>query len=215
MQATYVQRLRLTFRKEGPTRFIGHLDLARTMERALNRAKIPVAYSQGFNRRPKIQFATALPLGYTSEAELADIWLTERLDPAGVLTQLMSRMAPGIAIYHIQEIPLFIPALQAITQESIYRVQLRGEIERSVLVAAITNLLASQTFIRERKDKSYDLRPMILGLQLASDEMVLTMRLSLLPGQTGRPDEVLDALGLDPLNAAIHRTAIVLDKNAK
>lgn len=215
MQATYVQRLRLTFSKNGPARFIGHLDLARTMERALNRAKIPVAYSQGFNRRPKIQFATALPLGYTSEAELADIWLTEQLAPAGVLTQLMSRMAPGITIHHIQEIALLTPALQAITQESSYRVWLGGEVDRAVLEGDIIRLLALPTFIRERKDKPYDLRPMILDLQLAEDEMVLTMRLLLLPGQTGRPDEVLEALGLEPLNATIHRTAIILDEYAK
>lgn len=215
MQAIYVQRLRLTFSKNGPTRFIGHLDLARTMERALNRAKIPVAYSQGFNRRPKIQFATALPLGYTSEAELADIWLLERLDPAGVLSQLMSRMAPGLIVQHIAEIPLFAPALQTITQESIYQVRLREAVEPAVLNEAIRRLLACQSLIRQRKDKEYDLRPMVLDLQLAEESLVLTMRLSLLPAQTGRPDEVLDALGLEPLNATIHRTAIILDKYAK
>ena len=47
------QRLRLTFSKDGPARFISHLDLARALERALNRAALPVAYTQGFNRRPR------------------------------------------------------------------------------------------------------------------------------------------------------------------
>ena len=80
MQPNYVQRLRLTFRKEGPARYISHLDLARTLERALNRAKVPVAYSQGFNTRPKMSMASALPRGYTSSHELADVWLTETME---------------------------------------------------------------------------------------------------------------------------------------
>jgi radical SAM-linked protein len=72
-----MQRVRITFTKEGATRYISHLDLARAVERALNRAGLPVAYSQGFNRRPRLSLAAALPLGYTSEAEMADVWLTE------------------------------------------------------------------------------------------------------------------------------------------
>jgi radical SAM-linked protein len=75
MKANYVQRLRLVFAKDGPARFIGHLDLARTLERMLNRAQIPLAYTQGYNPRPRMQLATALPLGFTSECEIADIWL--------------------------------------------------------------------------------------------------------------------------------------------
>ena len=81
MQANYVQRLRLEFAKTGPTRFIGHLDLAKALERSLNRAQIPLAYTQGYNPRPRMQLAAALPLGFTSECELADVWLLEAVDP--------------------------------------------------------------------------------------------------------------------------------------
>ncbi|MCA9981214.1 MAG: TIGR03936 family radical SAM-associated protein, partial [Anaerolineales bacterium] len=100
--ATYVQRLRVTFSKTGPTRFISHLDIARTWERALNRAKIPVTYSQGFNPRPKMQFATATPLGMTSECELMDVWLDEALDTAVAHEMMMQRMAPGIEVLAVQ-----------------------------------------------------------------------------------------------------------------
>ena len=93
MEANYVQRLRMTFSKGGAARYTSHLDLARALERALNRAQIPVAYTQGFNRRPRMQMATALPLGYTSEYELADILLLEAMEPEAARVQLMARMA--------------------------------------------------------------------------------------------------------------------------
>ncbi|MFN2224368.1 MAG: TIGR03936 family radical SAM-associated protein, partial [Candidatus Promineifilaceae bacterium] len=65
MQANYVQRLRLQFAKVGPTRFIGHLDLAKALERSLNRAQNPLAYTQGYNPRPRMEFAAPLPVDLT------------------------------------------------------------------------------------------------------------------------------------------------------
>ena len=70
---------------------------------------------------------------------------------------------------------------------------------------------------RERRGKEYDLRPLVLELGLEEDEdgrLLLAMRLLLQPGKTGRPDEVLDALGLDPLSVRVHRTRIVLEDGA-
>ena len=222
MQANYTQRLRLTFSKTGPTRFIGHLDLARTLERALNRARIPVAYTQGFNQRPRMQLAAALPLGFTSECEMADIWLTETMEPAQVKPQLMAKMAPGITIHQVEDVDLKAPTLQTLTRESVYEVTLLDEMvgrqpsATAVLQQKITTLLAADTLVRERgygkKQKKYDLRPLIYDLRLVSDSgpVVLEMRLALAEGKNGRPDEVLEELSLDPLAARVHRTAIVL-----
>lgn len=216
MQANYVQRLRFTFSKTGPTRFIGHLDLARTLERALNRARLPVAYSQGYNPRPRMQLAAALPLGYTSECELADIWLAERVDPDRAREQMMSRMAPGIAIHRVWEVPLSAASLQASTVESTYVAAITEEIDEALLQERIAALLAAEKLMRRRRNKEYDLRPLILNIKLeksADEALLLTTRLLLKSGQTGRPDEVLAALGLDPLAARIHRTQIVVEEN--
>lgn len=213
MQANYVQRLRLTFRKEGPTRFIGHLDLARTLERSLNRARIPVSYSLGFNQRPRMQMASALPLGYTSECELADIWLTERLEPEVAQQQMMARMAPGIVVWQVAEVPLKEPPLQVLTTDAIYHVTLLDPVDVADLRHRMADLLAAPALHRTRRDKPYDLRPLLLDLTLlepVTEPVQLTMRLKLAEGQTGRPDEVLDELGLDSLATRIHRTAITL-----
>ncbi|MCI0396859.1 MAG: TIGR03936 family radical SAM-associated protein [Chloroflexi bacterium] len=213
MQANYVQRLRLLFSKVGPTRFIGHLDLARTLERSLNRARIPLAYTQGYNKRPRLQLAAALPLGFTSAGELADIWLLEKMDPAVAQQQIMSKMAPGIVVHQVFEAPLDAPALQTLTAEATYRVTLTDLVDRADLDRRVEALLASETLARSRRGKSYDLRPLLLELEVDESEepaVVLAMRLSLLPAKTGRPDEVLEALELDPLAARIHRTEIIL-----
>lgn len=211
MQANYVQRLRILFSKTGPTRFIGHLDLARTLERAFNRAKLPISYTQGFNQRPRMQLAIPLPLGYTSECEWVDIWLLEKIDTEIAHHQMGLRMAPGITLLKVVEVPLSAPALQTQTIDATYRVTLLDEISHTELSERVQQLLGATELIRERREKAYDLRPLILELQLQPVEdgaMILWMRLSLLPSQTGRPEEVLSELGLDALAARVHRVAI-------
>jgi radical SAM-linked protein len=213
MQANYVQRLRFVFSKTGPTRYIGHLDVARALERALNRAKIPIAYTQGYNKRPRMQFVGPLPLGFTSECEIADIWLMEAMEPEAAQRQMMTRMAPGIEIFEVQEIPLSAPATQTLTAEARYEALILDPVDKADLQTRIDTFLAAESVERKRRGKGYDLRPLVLNLALKETEdgaLRIDMRLYLLPGKTGRPDEVVAALGLDPLAARIHRKAIVL-----
>ena len=74
-------RLAVVFTKEAPVRFVSHLDLQRLFQRAFRRAKLPLAYSQGFNPHPLVAFATALSVGFTSEGEYLDLTLTEDVSP--------------------------------------------------------------------------------------------------------------------------------------
>jgi len=217
MQANYVQRHRFRFSKSGPTQYIGHLDLARTLERAFNRAQVPVAYTQGFNRRPRMQFASALPLGFTSRAELADVWLVETMPPTEMQSRLAAKMAPGITILEVWEVPLSAPNLQTITRSAEYEALLPESVPAGVLAESIANLLAAAALPRERKGKPYDLRPLVETILLVEEDKGagrLKMRLTLLPGQTGRPDEVLAELGFDPLDIRVERTAIHLAEDA-
>lgn len=211
MKANYVQRLRIVFRKDGPARFIGHLDLARTLERMFNRAQIPLAYTQGYNPRPRMQLATALPLGFTSDCEVADIWLLERIDPEAARQALAPKSAPGVEIRNLYEIELKQPAIQP--EEATYLVTLLDPVDGQALAEKVNQLLKAKQLPRERRGKDYDLRPLILDLKIMDridSPIQLLVRLSLLPGKTGRPDEILAALGFDPVAAKIHRTELVL-----
>jgi radical SAM-linked protein len=216
MQANYVQRLRLIFGKTGPTRFIGHLDLARTLERSLNRAQIPLAYTQGYNPRPRLQLAAALPLGFTSDCEMADIWLLEHVNPVAAQEKLIMVMAPGIIVHDLTEVDLKSGAIQNQIRSAVYQVFMLDPLDITILQQRISELLVRKTIIRERRGKSYNLRPLIEELswqEATNGQVTLKMQLSLLPAKTGRPDEVLMALNLDPLAARIHRTDFIIDND--
>lgn len=214
MEANYIQRVRLKFSKNGPTRFISHLDLIRTFERAFNRAKIPLSYTQGYNPLPRMQFADALPLGFSSEWEWVDIWLLERVNPLELILTMSGKVGKGLIFLAAEEVPLSAPALQNIVSSASYKVSLGGEKNLVDLQKRIEEFLSADSIIRERKGKEYDLRPRVLDLLLEGEngEVVLKMIISLGPGRTGRPDEVLAALGLDPLSFHIHRTGLLLNE---
>lgn len=212
-----MQRMRIAFTKEGDTRYISHLDVARALERALNRAGLPVAHSQGFNRRPKLSLAAALPLGYTGEAEIADVWLVEPVTPDDFLRQLAPKMPPGIAVTSAVEVPLTAPSLQQQMTGSIYSVHFLIPIHAADLEKRVESVVAADQLIRERtrsktkRPQSFDLRPLILDLRVESGDggnPLLHMRLVQTATQTGKPDDVLAALGIDPLDARVHRLAL-------
>lgn len=216
MEANYVQRIRLVFSKSGTTRYIGHLDFARTLERAINRAGIPIAYTQGFNKRPRMQMADALPLGFTSECEIADLLLGQEVEPDSVKMELGSTLPAGIELHSVIEVPISEKSLQNQTKDATYVVRLDRELQRADLEMRLEELMSRSSIIRERRGKEYDLRPRVFTLLLSgqdADEFELTMNLSLVPGEVGRPDEVLDAIRLDPLAADIHRTRIRLEND--
>lgn len=213
MHANYVQRLQFVFGKDGPTRYIGHLDLARTLERSLKRARIPLAYTQGYNARPRLQLAAALPLGFTSECEIADIWLLEPVNPPDAQSAMQAKMAPGIQIYSIAEVDLKAPALQSRVIEASYLATIADQVSIEDLDHRVNHLSLSTELFRERRGKRYDLRPLILQLVSGINDQGLTtlkMRLMQQPAKTGRPDEVLGAMDLDPFSAHIHRTALIM-----
>lgn len=87
---------RIKYAKLGRVRFISHLDVMRAIVRAVNRANIPVAYTEGFNPRPKLSMGPALPLGYESNCELADIFLARMLSPETLHERLGAAMPCGL-----------------------------------------------------------------------------------------------------------------------
>lgn len=94
--ASAVQKLRLRYAKRGVLRFTSHRDIARAFERALRRASVPMAYSQGFNPHPKISWIGAAPTGVASEAEYVEIQLVREVEPAELVRTLDAAMPAGL-----------------------------------------------------------------------------------------------------------------------
>jgi radical SAM-linked protein len=201
-----MQRLRVEFAKLGWLRFTGHLDLARAWERMLRRAALPLAYSLGHTPQPRVNLAAALPLGFSSQCELMDIWLEQPVEPADALDRLNRAALPGLLVRHVVEAPLSEPSLQSQLEAIEYLVTVPdGEIS----AGRLGTLMAAETLPRERRGKQYDLRPLIQDLW-SGQPGEIGMRLVARPSATGRPDEVLQALEYDATRAGVHRTRLVL-----
>jgi Uncharacterized protein conserved in bacteria (DUF2344) len=102
-QKPAVQRLRIRFAKRGRLRFTSHRDFQRAFERALRRADVPIAYSQGFSPHPRVSYVGAAPTGAASEAEYLEIAVTSRCDPAVMAHELDAALPLGLDILDVVE----------------------------------------------------------------------------------------------------------------
>jgi len=200
-------RIRITFSKTAAMRYTGHLDLQRAWERTFRRAGLPLAYSQGFHPQPKLNLACALPLGFTSECEVIDAWLEAVLSNSDIQTALAGALPPGIRIHTLEEIDPRSPALQTQVQSTEYWVTLLDALPD--LDARLERVLSASSIPRQRRGKSYDLRPLIEEIQHLEDGTDhlprLAMRLAARESATGRPEEVLAELGVGIEAARVHR----------
>jgi radical SAM-linked protein len=197
-------RIRITFAKQGALRYTGHLDLHKIWERATRRANLPLAYSQGFHPQPKIQLAAALPLGFSSRCELVDLWVADESLDLTVLPARFGEAVPmGIKILGVEKVEEKSPPLQTQVVSAEYEVTLFDEIDLEGLTQRLESVTETASLPRERRGKPYDLRPLIERLSLTPNpspngrgEPVLFMQLAAREGATGRPEEVLDVLGI-------------------
>ncbi len=205
-----MQRFRIEYAKTESLRYTGNLDMQKVWERYLRRAALQMAYSLGFHPQAKIQQACPLPLGFLSRAEIVDVWLDDdQMDARGLLRALSAARQPGIDIQSAMVVPLNSPALQSLVVSTAYIIEFLDPADADHLSVQIQRVLAASSLPRVRRKKTYDLRPLIESLILLSNgEVGLEMRLAAREGATGRPDEVLRELGLDPARSRITRTAL-------
>lgn len=204
-------RYRIVYSKDGPLRYTSQIDLARVWERVIRRAGLPLIYSQGFNPRPKIQLAVGLPLGYASQCEIVDVWLEREIpDLVVVIGSLNAAAPPGLVSREIAVIDVRAPSLQSIVRSTSYQVTFRVELTGAELARWVGELLAQPELWHERRDKRFDLRPLIDDLRVVTvpaPALEMSLAASATRG-TARPDEILEMLGLDPAGAVVTRIAI-------
>lgn len=201
-------RIRITFAKVGALRYTGHLDLHRLWERAARRAELPLAYSQGFHPQPKLAIAAALPLGFSSRCEVLDMRLEHAIPLEGLREKLQETLPTGIQVANIESVDEKLPALQTLVASAEYLVTLSEAIDGVELKRRIEAALASESILRERRGKAYDLRPLIEKLSLETNGRIF-MKLAAREGATGRPEEVLDILGIAFESTRIERTQLI------
>ncbi len=205
-QAPPVQRLRIRYAKRGRLRFTSHRDFSRAFERAIFRARIPMAYSSGFNPHPRISYAGASPTGAASEAEYLEIGLAEQLDPDAVRRELDASLPAGLDVLEVVESAG--GALADRLEASEWLLSLPGVAEEELAAAASALLAATEVEVERMTKKGlrrFDVRAAVVSAAVSADERgEPVLRLVLRHGAPAvRPDDVLTALGeLAGLSAA-------------
>ncbi len=207
-----MQRIRIQYHKGEALQYIGNLDLHKVWERTFRRAQIPLAYSQGFHPQPRMHQACPLPLGFTSSVELLDFWCDSEESLEIIKQKLIQTVQPGIEIQSLSNIPLKHPALQTLVDSVAYLVTLDDSTDVDQVRARLEAFKNSTQCLRERRGKTYDLMPLIQSLIFEPGMPArVFMRLLARPGATGRPEEILEELGVNPFSVDVVRVELNLN----
>ena len=199
-----MQEIICRYTKGAEVRWVSHLETLRMLERALRRAKIGVAYSQGYNPRPRLAMGPALPAGMTSEVEMVALFLAQRTFPEDLKNRLNEQLPEGFIIQTAWAIPAY-GKKQTLgdidTSEFIARV--KGPAGAEELERRAVGLLSCEalpfTRYREKKTQQLDLRPLILHISVGeSADNFAEVKMILQTGSSGgvRPQEILEQLGI-------------------
>jgi radical SAM-linked protein len=166
-------RYRITFAKVDTAKFIGHLDLQNLFQKAIKRAKLPVAYSEGFNPHQLLSFAVPLPLGMAGHAEILEVFLTHKAQAADIISRLNSQMPMGLSIIGAEEVPAIGKSAAALVEKAAYSIIFS---ETFGLAKVIEEIISSENVHVEKEAKrkgrkeivTADIRPDIFGLEVGS-----------------------------------------------
>ncbi|NMB61462.1 MAG: DUF2344 domain-containing protein [Chloroflexi bacterium] len=210
---TSEQRLRIYYSKHGFIRYTSNLDLQMIWERALRRAGITLAYSQGFHPQAKIQQASPLPLGLESEEEIVDIWIDKNHTTNPIRKDELNVFLPqGLVVDTLESVDLAEKSLQQRLLASDYRIYSLASPNHDALkdLYKIIDVSESMPFTKHN-GKTYDIKPLILTYDLredSNDSLYLFLSLSNTPQATTRPDHILQFCQYDPAGTLIIRQKI-------
>ncbi len=225
-------RTRLRFSKTGPIRFTSNLDDLRVWDRAIRRARLPIAFTQGFSPRPRLHFGPALPTCYESSSEYVDLDSTEPVDDIEVAARLTASLPDGMDVLIAREVDPKSPSLQAIIEATEYLIWLDTDDVDDVagrLDVALRADTLIQTIRKKGRDVEVDIRPGIVSAHCVAaghhleaprvlpfvfadraERPAIWCRLTTKPRST-RPTELLAALGGAAIDHVVHRTALIVD----
>jgi radical SAM family uncharacterized protein/radical SAM-linked protein len=186
-----VQRLRVQLGKLGDMALLGHLDLARMLDRAVRRAALPIAFTGGYHPGPRISPANALPLGATSTAEMIDFELTEALDPKDFQQRLAAQLCADFPLYAVRNIPLSEPSATKALDQADYLIGVTvaeaiGKVAHARWQDWVAQVLARSEILYQQTQKSGKVRQINLKERLFGLELI------------ERPQGLTDTTGLPP-----------------
>lgn len=191
-----LKNVRIIFSKTGRAKYVSHLDLMRTMTRALRRAEIPLWYTEGFNRHPYLTFAAPLSLGYEGERESMDIRLEQEMDYANLVAQLNAVLPEGICAVEANEVQAKVKELVS----AVYRIRF------DVSATAVRDVLAMTEIPVEKRTKkktmkTIDIKPFFSNAEMEAVGEETCIMSVVLP--CGSADNINPSLFVSALTAAV------------
>ncbi len=186
-------KLRIKFAKEGLMQYVGHLDLMRCFQKAIVRAKLPVAYSAGFHPHQILSFAAPLGIGLCSDAEYFDLELTEPVETDRVIVNLNAQMPEGLAVKDAVYLAEGAKNAMSLVAACDYVITAdRSDFDYSVFAGwtALRTLLISKK--TKKAERTIDILPMIYVFQ--PEENRIVTRLASGSAANLKPAEMMEAL---------------------
>lgn len=214
-------KVRVKFAKEGAMKFIGHLDIMRYFQKAIRRAEIPIAYSEGFSPHMIMSFAAPLGVGVTSTGEYFDMEITKAVPSKVMVKQFNDTMAEGMKVLSVREVPEGkANVCMALVAAADYTVHFRPGKEPSCPWEEKVEEFFSQESIvimrkTKRSEKETDIRPWIYNMEVRDHGIF--MQLSSGSVHNLKPELVMDAFArflgieLEDFALLIHRNEVYGD----
>ena len=216
-------KVRVRFEKKSVLKYIGHLDMMRYFQKAISRAELPIAYSEGFNPHQIMSFGNPLGLGMTSSAEYMDIELLEEIPSIEGINRLNNEMVPGIKILSFRYLPDKAKNAMSATWASSYKIELNDKIKEAIenmsdISQSIDEFMSQKECIITKKTKKstreLDILPLIYEFDYRDDYFYIKCSSS--SGDNIKPEVIMNEffkylgyeLELDRVNLSIERLDI-------
>jgi len=194
--------IRVRFEKKGRLKYISHLDLIRTMQRAIRRADISIEYSKGFNPHQKISFGPALAVGTSSSSEYMDLNLTYVIPERNFIQRLNDSLIQDISITEAMYIPDNSPSLTSVINAAMYSIQADYQPQGGEWEEKIFNFFSSAHVYVEKTNKKgiknkIDIIPLVLEIKeikAACGRLALELVLATGSDRNLKPIDLLEAL---------------------
>lgn len=180
------------FAKRDTMRYISHLDILRTMARAMSRADIPVRFSQGFHPHAQFSFAQAAQMGMESEYEVIDIKLEQPMAAEDFLPRMKAALPPFLPFLDAAAVDDAAPSAMAICAAGEY---LALPLEEGIAPLLERFLLLEECLVPKKTkkgEKLLDIRPLVRALEMREGQVHMTLALQ--EGRAVRPDMLFGAL---------------------
>ena len=192
---------RIKFGETEAGKFLSHLDMLRAWQRAISRSALPLAYSKGFNKHPKLSFSGALPVGLMSRGEYVDIEFEQAMDIAEITARLKKNLPPALEIYAAKELSKDDPTIMSLVERAEYQAQLRYDTQPDdvLLQKVAENILTREVLeVSRRKkdsrvDKIINIRPWSYSLTAEADVDAVILDFIVQNGNDGnvKPQEII------------------------